>query len=52
MYIRKSIGPKTDPCGTPEVTAMWSDRNPSNVTDWVLDVRNEFIQAMTVLFIP
>ena len=25
MYIRKSIGPKTDPWGTPEVTAVWSD---------------------------
>ena len=25
IHIRKSIGAKTDPWGTPEVAAMWSD---------------------------
>ena len=49
IFIRKSRGPKTDPCGTPEITAMWLDLYSSNVTYWVPDVRNGFTHAMTVL---
>ena len=28
MYARKSMGPRTEPCGTPEDTAILSDLTP------------------------
>ena len=28
MYSKKSIGPRTEPCGTPDVTSVVSDRAP------------------------
>ena len=28
MYGKKSIGPRTEPCGTPDVTSVMSDRAP------------------------
>ena len=32
MYARKSIGPRTEPCGTPEDTAILSDLTPFKTT--------------------
>ena len=34
------MGPKTDPCGTPEVTWILSDVAPSSMTRCVRDVKN------------
>ncbi|KAH3801162.1 hypothetical protein DPMN_154808 [Dreissena polymorpha] len=35
IYKRKRRGPRTDPCGTPEVIGTWSDIEPSNTTDGI-----------------
>ena len=32
MYSKKSIGPRTEPCGTPDVTYVVSDRVPLTET--------------------
>ena len=32
MYARKSIGPRTEPCGTPEDTAILSNLTPFKTT--------------------
>ena len=32
MYSRKRAGPKTDPCGTPDVTGTLSEEVPSRTT--------------------
>ena len=32
MYSKKSIGPRTEPCGTPDVTYVMSNRAPSTET--------------------
>ena len=32
MYSRKRAGPKTDPCGTTDVTGTLSDEVPSRTT--------------------
>ena len=32
MYARKSMGPRTGPCGTPEDTAILSDLTPFKTT--------------------
>ena len=32
MYARKSMGPRTGPCGTPENTAILSDLTPFKTT--------------------
>ena len=44
--------PKTDPCGTPEVTWILSDMAPSSMTRCVRDVKNKLIQSSTILFMP
>ena len=36
MYNRNKIGPRTDPCGTPEETGTSSEHSPSSTTDCVL----------------
>ena len=41
MRTRKSSGPNTDPCGTPEVTGLVWDFFPSTITDWTLLVKKE-----------
>ena len=46
------MGPNTDPCGTPEITWILSDVAPSSMTRCVRDVKNEFIQFSTILFMP
>ena len=32
MYARKSMSPRTEPCGTPEDTAIFSDLTPFKTT--------------------
>ena len=32
MYVRNKQGPSTEPCGTPDLTLMWSDWLPSTTT--------------------
>ena len=46
IYRRKRSGPRTDPCGTPEVTGTWSDLMPYTTTDWDLPIRKDWIQDM------
>ena len=31
---KKSIGPRTEPCGTPDVTSVMSDRAPLKLNFW------------------
>ena len=32
IYSKRSIGPRTEPCGTPDVTSVMSDRAPLTET--------------------
>lgn len=41
FYIQYNGGPRTVPCGTPDVTIMGFDRLPSQITDWVRPIRND-----------
>ena len=41
--MRKRIGPRTDPWGTPEVTGAGADDLPSTTTCWVLLFRKTWI---------
>ena len=42
IRMRKSRGPITEPCGTPEITGVGSDFSPLTRTVWCLPVRNEW----------
>ena len=44
MYTKNRAGLRTEPCGTPEVTAAVSDSSPSITTTWVQDMRKSWIQ--------
>ena len=44
MNRRKSMGPSTDPWGTPLTTGILSDELPSTTTLWVRPDRNDAIQ--------
>ena len=39
------MGPRTVPCGTPEVTAAVNDLLPSRTTSWVWLLRKLWIQS-------
>ena len=43
MYSRKSIGPKTDPCGTPDETGNSAELSPSKTTHCVLPIKKDSI---------
>ena len=45
MNRRKSIGPSTDPWGTPLTTGTLSDELPSTTTLWVRPDRKDAIQG-------
>ena len=45
MYSRKRAGPKTDPCGTPDVTGTLSDEVPSRTTICDLLLRKASIHS-------
>ena len=52
MKIRKSRGPSTDPCGTPDFTDAGPDVSPSTTTLWVLPLRNDCIHPHRLLLMP
>ena len=46
------IGPRTDPCGTPDVTSVMSDRAPLTETRCLRFDRKDVIQLCVLLVIP
>ena len=52
MYSKKSIGHITDPCGTPDVTSVMSDRAPLAETRCLRFDRKDVIQLCVLLVIP
>ena len=52
MYSRKRLGPRTDPCGTPDSTGRGSDLVPSTTTVCCLSVRESVIQALVRPLMP
>ena len=44
MQARNNMGPRTEPCGTPEDTAILSELVPFSITDYVLLSRKSLIQ--------
>ena len=53
MYSKKSIGPRTEPCGTPDVTNyVMSDRAPLTETRCLRFDRNDAIQLCALPVIP
>ena len=52
MYSKKSIGPRTEPCGTPDVTSVMSDRAPLTETRWLRFDRKDVIQLCVLPVIP
>ena len=52
MYSRKRTGPRTEPCGTSDVTHVLSDRVPLTETLCIRCERNDFIQSLVVPVIP
>ena len=52
MYSRKRAGPRTEPCSTPDVTHVLSDRHPLTETRCLQCERNDFIQILVFRVIP
>ena len=52
MYSKKSIGPRTEPCGTPDVTSVVSDRARLTETRWLRFDRKNVIQLCVLPVIP
>ena len=52
MYSRRRTGPRTEPCGTPNVTHVLSDRDPLTETLCLRCERNDFIQFFVFPVIP
>ena len=52
MYSRKRTGPRTEPCGTPDVTHVLSDRDPLTETLCLRCERNDFIKFLVFPVIP
>ena len=52
MYSKKSIGPRTEPCGTPDVTSVVSDRAPLTETRCLRFDRKDVIQVCVLPVIP
>ena len=52
IYSKKSIGPRTEPCGTPDVTSVMSDRDPLTDTRCLRFDRKDVIKLCVLLVIP
>ena len=52
MYSNKSIGPRTEPCGTPDVISVVSDRAPLTETSCLRFDRKDVIQLCVLPLIP
>ena len=52
MKIRKRIGPKTDPWGTPDKTGTGSEAWPSKTTRWLRPESHELIHLWVDPRIP
>ena len=52
IYTRNNNGPRTVPCGTPDVTLHLSEASPSTTTCWWRLVRKESIHLRVLLLIP
>ena len=52
MYSRNSIGPRTDPCGTPHKTAEASEVDMPQRTDWMRPLRYDVNHSSTLSPIP
>ena len=52
MYSKKSIGPRTEPCGTPDVTSAMSGRAPLTETRCSRFDRKYLIQLCVLPVIP
>ena len=52
MYSKKSIGPRTEPSGTPDVTSVMSDRAPLTETRCLRFDRKDVIQLCVLPVIP
>lgn len=51
-YNKNNHGPKTMPCGTPDVSMNGLDRLPSQITDWMRPVRNDSNHLSKFFWIP
>ena len=52
IYARKSMGPRTEPCGTPEDTAILSDLTPFKTTDRERESKKSLTQLSVLPRIP
>ena len=52
LYSKKSMGPRTEPCGTPDVTAVMSDRAPLTETRCLRLDSTDVIQLCVLPVIP
>ena len=52
MYSKKSTGPRTEPCGTPNITSVMSDRAPLTETRSLRFGRKDVIQLCVLPVIP
>ena len=52
MNIIKSMGPKTDPCGTPLITLATEEKQFSMATHWYLSRMKDKIQLSSLPVMP
>ena len=52
IYNKNSIGPRTEPCGIPDVTSVMSDRAPLTETRCLRFDRKDVIQLCVLPVIP
>ena len=52
MYSKKSVGPRTEPYGTPDVTSVMSDRAPLTETRCLRFDRKNVIQLCVLPVLP
>ena len=52
VYKVNRNGPRTDPCGTPNVNVTGDDLTLPTLTIWVLPVRYDLIHSKAVSLIP